>query len=104
MIESHFLLNKIDTNNKEYSKKSDYINYIKIGILVVISLGIIGIGYKAKKNLPQIKKAINNTFNNTMNSIQNAPSNINNSLSNSLPNVPMSFNSISKMINQNFNI
>ena len=95
-----FLSNKIDTNNKEYSKKSDYINYIKIGILVVISLGIIGIGYKAKKNLPQIKKAINNT----MNSIQNAPSNINNSLSNSLPNVPVSFNSISKMINQNFNI
>ena len=95
-----FLSNKINTNNKEYSKKSDYINYIKIGILVVISLGIIGIGYKAKNNLPQIKKAVNNT----MNSIKNAPSNINNSLSKSLPNVPVSFNSISKMINQNFNI
>ena len=98
-----FLSNKIDTNNKEYNKKSEYINYIKIGILVVISLGIIGIGYKARNKLPQIKKAINNTINNTINTVRNTPSKINNSV-NMSKSLPLSFNSISKMINQNFNI
>lgn len=91
-----FLSNKIDINNNEYNKKSSYINYIKIGILVIISLAIIGLAYKGKQKLPQIKKYINDKVNNIRNISKNTTSTTKNT------SMSLSFDNISKMINQNF--
>jgi methyl-accepting chemotaxis protein len=92
-----YLSSKINTNNKEYTEKSKYLDYIKILIFVLIAALIIILIYKGKEAMPEIKKQVNKV----VNTIKEVPSQIGNSVSN-IGNT-LSFDNINKMISQGFN-